>query len=439
VLAALSIVRARISVATLLMLYGVALWLFGARSSGAVGVTIATVLAFAAGAFWLAGRMRADGEFLRVPLPAGRAIVVFAVVTVLAYVTTLVSPPAGFAVSGADRTLVTALSLCGVALAAGGSLRDRRQVERLLGALVGAAAIVAVFAFVQYRGHYDVARHLHVPGFGQRTAGLTSIAAGPVGFRRVAATASSPAELGIALVAALPLALHLAAFASTARVRIAAALAAMVIAGAIPLAWSRAALWALLVVAVLLLPSYGSVRRLRVVIGAFIVAGALLLVGPGVAHATHAVVVDGDHTHVTTAGAWDAFGARPVLGHGLGVPAVSVAPVDDQYLTTAVETGLVGLLAFLGVLGAGLVTARRARRATDDPAVRDLAQSLLAVIGALAVGGFFANVLRFPITAGLLFLAVGTSAAVRSIAGTTPRARPAGFETDLSRSDMLTV
>jgi hypothetical protein len=81
----------------------------------------------------------------------------------------------------------------------------------------------------------------------------------------------------------------------------------------------------------------------------------------------------------------------------------------------------------------GIATARRARRSTNDPALQALAQSLVAVIAVVALGGFGLNVLRFPITAGLLFAGIGASGAVLRIA---TRADAVG-DADAVRADLV--
>jgi O-antigen ligase len=125
------------------------------------------------------------------------------------------------------------------------------------------------------------------------------------------------------------------------------------------------------------------------------------------------------------------IGDKPWFGHGFSVSGISPIIIDNQYLVTGLELGLVGLVAFLWLMGTGIVNARRARRLTDDASLRDLGQSFVAMIAAVALGGFGLNVLRFPLTAGLLFVGVGGAGALLRIVASTDRVDEEAGRTEL--------
>jgi O-antigen ligase len=81
--------------------------------------------------------------------------------------------------------------------------------------------------------------------------------------------------------------------------------------------------------------------------------------------------------------------------------------VDNQYLTSLIETGIFGLLALLALLATGWFTARSARLAVTDPRSRDMAQCLAASVAAAAVSFVTFDGLSFTIAAGLCFLLLG--------------------------------
>jgi O-antigen ligase len=91
--------------------------------------------------------------------------------------------------------------------------------------------------------------------------------------------------------------------------------------------------------------------------------------------------------------------------------------VDNQYLTSLIETGVAGLGALLALFGTGWVLARRARRAAAGERVRDLMQSLAAAVAAAAVSFATFDALSFGIASGLTFLVLGCVGAAWRLAG----------------------
>ena len=115
---------------------------------------------------------------------------------------------------------------------------------------------------------------------------------------------------------------------------------------------------------------------------------------------------------------------HPWFGRGFGTffPATYFF-TDDQYLLSLMEIGVVGLLALLALFITGLVTAQKVRRATTDPEMRDLGQSLTATIAVAMVAFGTFDALSFNMAAGLSFLLLGcTGAALRLIRAQGPQA-----------------
>jgi O-antigen ligase len=81
--------------------------------------------------------------------------------------------------------------------------------------------------------------------------------------------------------------------------------------------------------------------------------------------------------------------------------------VDNQYLTSLVETGGLGLLALVACFVTGWFTARSVRATVTDARTRDLGQCLAAsiAVGAVCFASF--DALFFSIAAGLFFLLLG--------------------------------
>ncbi|MCU1429531.1 MAG: hypothetical protein JWL83_3531 [Actinomycetia bacterium] len=431
-LAALVVVwlfRSRLDVTTVLVLYAMALWFIPSRYTvGAFAVTGAMAFGFVAIVLWAYGRSLPTSRVAHGPSPTNRAVLVFLLVTLVNYAIVVLRPLSDLDQRSADRNLAIILVLCGLAAAITDGVRSARRLDRMLGVLVFGCAVVAMIGFVQYFFHIDVPRYLHPPGF--HSTGEEAFTYHRTAFTRVAGTALHPIEFGVALAAMLPLALHYGSYARTSLSRNGARIAALLIVGAIPLTLSRSAVLATGLVALVLLPTWAAGRRWRVFLTVIVALVVLNLLAPGVFRVIGQLFTGekgagslATRSDATTIG-FNLIGRNPIFGNGFAVSSGSPVIIDNQYLVTGVETGLVGVVALFTVIGSGIVTARRARRGTADPAARDLAQSLVAMIGALALGGFGLNILRFPITAGLLFIGVGSAGALLRIGRRTAIVEP---------------
>jgi O-antigen ligase len=103
---------------------------------------------------------------------------------------------------------------------------------------------------------------------------------------------------------------------------------------------------------------------------------------------------------------------RPFFGRGFGtfLPDRYVY-LDNQYLGLIMETGFVGMFAFVVLLAVGIGTARGARRFADAE-TRSLGQALAGAILAAAVTAATFDLLAFGIASGLLFLIIGCAGAL---------------------------
>ena len=105
--------------------------------------------------------------------------------------------------------------------------------------------------------------------------------------------------------------------------------------------------------------------------------------------------------------------ADPVIGRGLGTftpPQYRV--LDNQYLMTLIETGILGLVAFTLMLLVPAFVARDAWATSTDPLGRDLARGLFAadLVVLVSVGAF--DAFGFWGFSGIAFLAFGLSGAM---------------------------
>jgi hypothetical protein len=410
--------RSRIDISTVLVVYALFLVLVPSRYTvGPFAVTAAMVAGIVAMLLWGFGRVLGT-------LPRGAelhngariAVTILLLFTVFAYFARMVDPVNGLDQRNADRNLFTLVVLSGVAIAIIDGVRSRKGLNRILGALVFGAALVAFIAFLQYFQRLNISQYIRPPGF--KVTGHEAFIYARDGLPRVAGTARHPIEFGLVMAAILPLAMHFARYARTLPARWGAIVASGMIAGAIPLALSRSAVLSLALVALIVIPTWSSRRRWRVLSMLAILVFALNIAAPRVLpqiagllaseEGTGSLRTRGNATNI----AFELINEKPLFGHGFSTRVDTPVVIDNQFLISTIETGLLGLGALLLLVGTGIVVARRARHASRDPATRDLAQSLVAMIAAIALGGFGLNIVRFPMTAGVLFVGVGAAGAL---------------------------
>ena len=300
------------------------------------------------------------------------------------------------------------------------------DVERLVRIFVAGGAVVALFAIVEARTQWNFFDH-----FAARLPGLTYL--GPEtgdfargGHERVLASAEHPIALSAMLVMLVPLALAVGNSTRQKRWWIAAALRTMAALATL----SRTGVVMLLVIGVVFaVLRRGSIKR----IVPFILPGlvALHFVLPGTIGSfkdlffpSGGLVAEQSSGRVgSSRGASFHAGIpvvkqQPLLGQGYGTRlrgqdsgGQNSFILDDQWLGTAMETGLLGVFAWLWLFGRSI--RRLGRAAKDDDGPRGLLLTgLTAGIAAFGVGMIYYDAFSFvQVTFVLfLFLAIGCAA-----------------------------
>ena len=233
------------------------------------------------------------------------------------------------------------------------------------------------------------------------------------------------------LAMVLPLALHFAIQASG-RERWWRWLCAALIGLAIPMSLSRTAIVGVLVVGLVLVPAWTPERQRRAIVIAGLWSAAVWLMVPGLVGTISNLFANyGSDTSVTArteryAKIGGLLRHHVFVGRGLGtfVPEKYFV-LDNQYLGTVLEAGLIGLVAIVLVMLVAFGCARGARRRLRDESGRDLAQALAASAAVPLVVFATFDALSFPMVPGLLFLLLGCSGALwRLSRGTSLSASP---------------
>ena len=354
--------------------------------------------------------------------PARLAAAFFGFVYVAAYVSANRHTLGSTAQNGADRGMIFVAGWLAVMLLAADGIESWDQLQVLLRRLVACVSAIAALGITQFATGFNLADYVVIPGLTRQIAFVDLLTRD--GLNRPSATTAHPLEFAAVLGLALPLALHQARFARPG-LRFRRWLQVGLIAAALPLTVSRSAVLTLAIIACLLMPTWPW-RQRRTAYPAL--AGGLIalwVAEPALIRLLYQLFSQ-TGSESSSVSRLDAYASampfitqHPWLGQGFGtfLPQTYFF-VDDQYLTTAIETGVLGLLALLMMFVLGWCLARSTRRICADDKSRDLLQCL--AIGALGTGVAFStfDALGYSTISGLAFLLMGCSAAAWRLART---------------------
>ncbi|ASN51486.1 O-antigen ligase [Sinomonas sp. R1AF57] len=318
-------------------------------------------------------------------------------------------------VSPADTGLLRAASWAGLFLVAHDGLRTWKNLHITIRRVVAAAGVMALLGLLQFLTKNPLLSWLSIPGMSGDGLGAIDQRGG---FVRAAGTSAHPLEYGMVLCVTLPLALTLA-MEDRERRPLARWWPAVTITAASVLSVSRSALLAVAVALAVL--SFAWTRRQKIIAGGVALVGfvAVWAAVPGMAGTIVGMFTGAgqDSSVASRVNGYDvAFGMvsrLPVFGRGLGTLLPTYVYLDNQYLGTVVELGLVGLGSFLAFFGlaAVLVWGTHRRLRGGDPLMDQLAAALAAGLCSGSLSFTFFDALTFPLSAGFMFLMLGLAGA----------------------------
>lgn len=359
--------------------------------------------------------------------PVRAAMLGLLVAMLVVYAHAMAGPLPGDEISTADSGLLRLLSLAGVVLLACDGVSGPDRLVIVLRRLAFAAGLVALLGLAQYvTGELFVDR-IRIPGLTAGTEGWTLGTRS--GRTRPSGTSMSPIEYGVVLGMTLPLVIVCASVPSRYRWLFRTMLVAMI--ASIFFSMSRSAYLCSLAGMIVLALSWDLRTRARA-LGVFSVVSVVMYVlVPGLLGSIQGLFSNAgeDPSIASRTGSYDIAGAfissSPWVGKGFGTFLPKYWILDNAYLGTTIESGLLGLLALLVLIGAGFVSARQARKhlqaqedAAHDPVVAErvqYAQAVLASVAAGASGLAFFDAFAFPQTAGCFFLLIGIAGALRRL------------------------
>ena len=366
-------------------------------------------------AWWLFTRVTTSQAPARAPIRL--ALLIFGAAVVASYIAATIRPIAAVELRSADRALLSVCAWYGITFVSNDWISSRQRLEVLLERLVAAGGLLAAFGIFQFVTARTWVNLLQIPGL---TVNGEIFASTRGGFTRPAGTAAHPIEFGVVLAMILPLAIH---FAVNDRRRgpIRRWLIVAAVAFAIPISISRSAILSCAVVLLVLLPTWPRKQR-RLAYGCLIMfVGAVYVAIPGLLGTFRSLFlgIGQDSSALSRTDSYTLAGQfierAPIFGRGFGTFLPSYRILDNQYLGTLIDMGVVGLFAVLGMFVTGILVARGIRRRSSDEQTRQLAQSLFAAIAACAVGFVTFDAFSFPMCMGVVFLLLGCTGALRRI------------------------
>jgi polysaccharide biosynthesis protein PslJ len=357
--------------------------------------------------------------------PTRLAATAFTCIFVAAYVSANRHTLDTTAQNGADRDMICVAGWMAILLLAADGIEGWNQLHTLLRRIVACVSAIAALGIAQFTTGFNLATYVVIPGLSRQVA-FADLGTRD-GLNRPSATTAQPLEFAAVLALALPLAIHQARFAAPG-VRFRRWLQVALIGAALPLTISRSAVLGLAVIALMLVPTWPKRdrrRALAVIVGA---VAAMWVAVPTLFPLLYQLfAATGAESSSTSrldaySSAAPFIAAHPWLGQGFGtfLPQTYFF-VDDQYLTSLIETGVLGLLVLLSMFGLGCYLARTARRSCTDEKTRDLLQCLAVSVVTVAVSFFTFDALGFATFSGMTFLLLGCIGAAWRLAGTGTR------------------
>ena len=397
------------------------------RPLGAAG-TPAQIVAVGMLCWWLASRILTRQPLVRTN-PVKWLLLLFAVSILASYVAGMSRPVTfGAESSSADRSLLTLCAWCGVVLLLADGITSRARLESLLKVLAAGVTGIAILGMFQFFLRIDIAHIIRIPGLtaNQEFGDLIARSA----YRRVSGTTSHPIEFGVVLASVLPLVIHFARFSPTQTQRRRWWLATVIVGVALPLSVARSGMIGALIVVLYLFHTWPPRLRVRMLVAGAVGVVAMSVVVPGLLGTIKSLFLNASSdpsTQGRTADYAPIFrytAQHPLFGRGTGTFIPSIfRTLDNQYLATLVDSGIVGLLALLTLfIGTGIV-AGAARRHSSSESTRDLGQCLKAGIAVVAVNSATFDSLGFSMCAGITFLLIGATGSLWAI-GSRRRALP---------------
>lgn len=339
--------------------------------------------------------------------------------------------------AGSIRSLFPAFAAIGIALLSLDGLADPERLDTLLARIVGFGGIAAFVGILEFFTAFNYRDFARLPGL---TVTTEVINASRSGFSRIDGAAAHPIEYAVALAALAPIALHMSLHASSRGRRRMAALALVGILVVNPMTVSRSGLLTLAVGLGFYITELGTRARLNALVLSVLGVAMFRSAVPGLLGTlTGLVTVGNDDPSI--AGRTEDYDKIPGLmagfwpfGRGLGTfQPLQYFYLDNQYLGSLLEGGVVLLISVITLFVVGTSMARGGRARSITPPGRSLGQALAGSVAALGLAAVTFDEFSFHQTSFLAFFLVGCAGAYWTAARRASPALTPAHESVVSR------
>jgi O-antigen ligase len=315
--------------------------------------------------------------------------------------------------ASADRLLMLLAVITGVALIAAEFLGSLEDIRRVLRVLCWGGAFCGIVAALQFWMSLDLAAYLRdLPGFSINFDDVAIATRG--GLNRVSGTSIYPIELGVVAGMLLPLAIYLAIHDGVGSLRqrwVRVGLIAL----AIPVSVSRSGVVSVAVAVGVLVVLMPPPQRLLAICALPFSLAAIFMTAPGLIGTLATFFGAGTNDASVASRVSDYpmverfLEQAPLFGQGgwTYFPDNAIDILDNQFLKSAIELGLVGVVALGIFFLVPAITALGARRQSVDPELRLLCAALAGAALAAFACSFTFDSLSYPMFTGLYALVIG--------------------------------
>lgn len=416
---------------------------------GLVGFSLVMASGLLGFGLWFAGRVVSGPPRSRLFGTIDILAFLYLMATILSYANAAVGARPGARVSAGDLTLVLTLAYLGILMFAMEVVTVERQIYWLVNLLLLGCAFMAAVAIAEFATGLQLAERLRPPGFSVPPFNGEGALAAPqrLGLTRVFGTAQGSIEFSAVLSVCLPLAIFDALKGPTRAMRRIGATATVLILVAVPLAVSRTGIVGVSLGLVLTYVGLDTELRSKVLRRGLLLLAVAAVVVPTSVSVFSQVLVNftaedenldlqgraGDYTIVRSI-----VLERPILGSGLATFDPRQARIvdgrrvrnlylDNQYLGSLVNSGLIGLAALVALPIGGIAVARASKRRTENERLALLAHcaGVSLIVSAVTWGLYDAFAFRTAMATFFLVLAiVGSLDSVTRSEGRRRRIRP---------------
>ena len=407
---------------------------------GAVG-TVSIILSCLLFLFWLASWLWGLHDPIPLRNPGRLAGSIFALGIMASYISLYggwVGTGSVAALAAADRWVVLVFASLGLILCVGDSLKTRDEVLSVVRWLIAGGFFSSVVGVIQFTFHINPMEWIQaaMPGFTYNGGDDAFQARGNL--VRVSGSTFHAIEFAVTSSMLLPLSIWRSMF-DPRGARWFHWVQTLLFGAAVIMTVSRSGVLGVAVALIVSLPFMPRlIRRWTLVIAPIVVIIAFVLVPGFVGTLTSALTADSSDPSIANRvnnypRVEMMIQQRPLFGTGPGTYDTSnlVNVLDNQYLTSAVTTGVVGLICVAFYLLAPAITAVIAARHTTDPNTKALAGALAGGLAAAAAGSVAFDSLSFPVfalTYPLMVALAGVVWKICKLEAGIPGSRPIPFE-----------